>query len=73
MSDDILSALEDILFIGFLKRVVVMNHIWDTVRVSAVGYNPDMALKNDDVATLPLLRLRKFGRQWNCRMRKINL
>ena len=73
MPDDILSALEDILFIAFLKRVVVMDDIGHAVRVSSVGHNPDMALKNHDISTLPLLQIRQIGRQTKGSVGKIHL
>lgn len=57
MPYDIIPLFKDILLIGCLKRIIVMNHIRNTIIISFVRYDSDVILKDHYVSALPLADL----------------
>ncbi len=58
MSDDVCSFFQNVLLVGSLPWVIVVNDIGHSVFISPVGHDADMSFKDHDIAALPLFRFR---------------
>ena len=61
MTNQVITAFQNILLIRCLKRVIVMNYIWHAVLISPVGDDADMIPENYNVSPLPLLNILQIG------------
>ena len=69
----IVPFFQNVLLIGFLPRVVMMEYIGNSVCISPIRNDANMALENHNVSALPPLDLRKIRGQRDGRVGKINL
>ena len=53
MSDDVCSFFQNVLLVGSLPWVIVVNDIGHSVFISPVGHDTDMSFKNHYIAALP--------------------
>lgn len=73
MPGDIIPFFQYVLLIPCLQRIIVMNHIGDTVFISPVRDYPDMILKYNNIPALPFVYLRNICCKADRRVFKINL
>ena len=55
MSDDVCSFFQNVLLVGSLPWVIVVNDIRHSVFISPVGHDADMSFKDHNIAALPFL------------------
>ena len=70
MTHDIGSFFQNVLLVGRLPWVIVVNDIGHSVFISTVRHDADMPFKNHNITALPLFRFRNIGGQGNCCVRK---
>ena len=56
MTHDIGSFFQNVLFVGRLPWVIVVNDIGHSVFISPVRHNTDMSFKDHNIPALPLFR-----------------
>ena len=68
----IITRFKDVIFVRFLPWAVVVDNVGHAVLISVVGNDADVIIKNDNIATLPLLYLRDVGCKAGSIVFKIN-
>ena len=55
MTHDVSSFFQNVLLVGHLPWIIVVNDIGHSIFISSVGHDADMSFKNHNIAALPFL------------------
>ena len=73
MSYDIVSVFQNILFVGFLPGVGVVDDVTDAPVIVMVRHHPDVAFKDHNVPALPLIDVVDVGGEGDGGAGKVDL
>lgn len=73
MCDQVVSFLQDVLFISILKWIIMMENIRHTVFVPMIRYNTYVVVEDNDISALPRFDVREVSGQTDCIVLKPDL